>query len=41
MVFNGELDRKPLFIQTILRVVKSWFHILDQHRDRLLFLKVL
>ena len=34
---RGELGRYPLFIQTVLRVFKYWFHILDLNQDRLLF----
>ena len=34
---RGELGRYPLFIQTVLREVKYWFHILDQNPNWLLF----
>ena len=31
-----ELDRYPLFIQTVLRVIKYWFHILDLNQNKVL-----
>ena len=34
---RGELGRYPLFIQTVLRVIKYWFHILELNQERLLF----